>query len=55
MKYILKYYTESKYLHFKRQSEKEFATIEELRGYLIENINKIKEYSIYKLTDLSNK
>lgn len=55
MKYILKYYCESKYLHFKRQYEKEFATIEELRLFLIENIDKIKEYSIYRLTNLSNK
>lgn len=55
MKYILKYYTASKYLHFKRQYEKEFATIEELRLFLIENIDKIKVYSIYRLTNLSNK
>lgn len=55
MKYILKYYTESKYLHFRRQYEKEFATIEELRLFLINNIDKIKLYSIYQLSDLSNK
>lgn len=54
MKYILKYYIESKYLHFKRQYLKEFDTIEELRFYLINNIDKIKEYSIYKLSDLKD-
>ena len=55
MTYILKYYTESKYLHFRRQYEKEFDTIDELRLFLIENIDKIKEYLIYKISDLSNK
>ena len=55
MKYILKYTTESKYFHFVRENEKEFKTFNEVRNYLIENIHKIKDYNIYKLTDLSNK
>ena len=55
MKYILIYYTESKYLHFIRRYEKEFKTFNEVRDYLIKNINLIKNYKIYKQTDLTNK
>ena len=55
MKYILKYTSESKYFHFVRENEKQFKTFNELRNYLILNISKIKDYNIYKLTDLSNK
>ena len=55
MKYILKYTTESKYLHFVKENEKMFKTFNELRAYLIQNIKKINDYKIYKLTDLSNK
>lgn len=55
MKYLLIYYTESKYLHFVKRNEKEFKTLNELRNYLFNNIHKIKDYDIYKLTDLSNK
>ena len=55
MKYLLKYQTESKYLHFTREFYKEFKTFDELRFFLIENIPTITIYSIYKLTDLSEK
>ena len=55
MKYILIYYTKSKYLHFVKRNEKEFKTFTDLRTYLINNIHNIKQYDIYKLTDLSNK
>lgn len=55
MKYLLIYYTESKYLHFVKRNEKEFKTFESVRSYLIQNIHLIKNYSIYKLTDLTNK
>ena len=55
MKYLLKYQTESKYLHFTREYYKEFKTFEDLRYFLIENIPEIVIYSIYKLTDLSKK
>lgn len=55
MKYLLKYTSESKYFHFVRENEKGFTTIDDLRMFVIENINKIKNYKIYKLTDLSDK
>jgi hypothetical protein len=55
MKYLLIYYTESKYLHFVKRNEKEFKYLNDLRSYLINNIHNIKQYDIYKLTDLSNK
>ena len=55
MKYIVKYETESKYLHFRREFYKEFRTFEDVRGFLIENVSNIVIYSIYKLTDLTNK
>lgn len=55
MKYILKYEIESKYLHFVRVEEKEFNYIKEIRDFLILNIDRIHNYSIYKLTDLSSK
>lgn len=55
MKYLLKYEMASKYLHFVREYEKEFKTINDVRDFLILNIKKIGNYRIYKLTDLSNK
>lgn len=55
MKYLLIYYTQSKYLHFTKRNEKEFKNFEELRAYLINNIHLIDNYLIYKLTDLTNK
>lgn len=55
MKFILKYYTESKYFHFEREYYKEFKTIKELKDYLFENITKISHYLIYRLSDLTGK
>lgn len=55
MKYILKYETQSKYLHYCKVFYKEFINIDEVRLFLIENIDKIMVYSIYKLTDLQDK
>ena len=55
MKYILRYEIESKYLHFVRTEQKEFEYMKELRDFLILNIDRIHNYNIYKLTDLSNK
>lgn len=55
MKYFLKYYTSSKYLFFTKEHYKYFNTIQEVRDFLINNIEKIDNYLIYKLTDLSNK
>lgn len=55
MKYILLYYTESKYLHFVRENRKDFKTFNEVREYIINNFKKIKTYKIYRLTDLTNK
>lgn len=55
MKYILRYEIESKYLHFVRMEQKEFEYMKELRDFLILNIDRIHNYNIYKLTDLSNK
>ena len=55
MKYILKFEIESKYLHFVRVDMKEFARLEELRLFLIQNISRIHNYNIYKLTDLTDK
>ena len=54
-RYILIYYTESKYLHFTHEYEKRFKTFDDLRNFFLENIENIMLYSIYKLTDLSNK
>lgn len=54
MKYILRYEIESKYLHFIRLEQKEFQYLKELRDFLIENIDRIHNYYIYRLTDLSN-
>ena len=54
MKYILKYYTESRYLHYVRENTKEFKTLPELRIFLIDNYKKIKNYKIYELSFLSN-
>lgn len=54
MKYILKYYTESRYLHFVRENTKEFKTLPELRIFLIDNYMKIKDYKIYRMTFSSN-
>ena len=55
MKYILRYEIESKYIHFVRLDLKYFDTIEQVRNFLITNIDRIHNYNIYKLTDLSNK
>ena len=55
MKYILKYEIESKYIHFVRVELKEFEYMKELRDFLIKNIDRIHNYYIYKLTDLSSK
>lgn len=55
MKYILKYETQSKYLHFTKQFYKEFVNMDELRLFLLDNINNIMIYSIYKLSDLTGK
>lgn len=55
MKYLLIYYTKSKYLHYIRRNEKEFNSIESIRSFLIENIKDIENYLIYKLTDLTSK
>lgn len=55
MKYILKYEIESKYLHFVRVEEKEFKTLPELRKFVSDNISRIHNFKIYRLTDLSNK
>lgn len=53
MKYILKFEIESKYLHFVRQEMKEFNYKKELRDFLFQNIDRIKNFYIYELTDLS--
>lgn len=55
MKFILKYYTESKYLHFEREYYKEFKSIKDLKDYLFANITKISHYLIYRLSDLTGK
>ena len=55
MNFILKYYTESKYLHFEREYYKEFKSIKELKDYLFTNITKISHYLIYRLSDLTGK
>ena len=49
MKYILKYYTEGRYLHFVRENIKEFETLPELRIFLIDNYKRITDYKIYQL------
>lgn len=53
MKYILRYEIESKYLHFIRLYQKEFEYKKELRDFLLHNIEHIKNFYIYELTDLS--
>lgn len=53
MKYILKYEYESKYLGFVKVLEKEFNYIQELRDFVLEHIERIHNFRIYKLTDLS--
>ena len=55
MKFILKFTIESKYLHYEKEQFKEFNEIKELKNYLFENINEIKKYYIYRLTDLTGK
>lgn len=49
MKYLLKYFTYSKYIGYKRKEYIEFETI----GYLLKFIidNKIKEFTIYQKND----
>ena len=53
MRYILRYEIESKYLHFIRLEQKEFEYKKELRDFLFQNIDHIKNFYIYELTDLS--
>ena len=53
MKFILRYEMESKYLHFIRLYQKEFNYKKELRDFLLNNIEHIKNFYIYELTDLS--
>lgn len=55
MKYIVIYYTESNYIKHLRKHQKEFMTFTQVRNFLIENVNTIKKYLIYRLTDLTNK
>ena len=55
MKYILKYYTETKYFHFEREFYLEFKSMKELREYLFNNISNITHFLIYKLSDLTGK
>ena len=54
MRYILKYEYESKYFGFIRELEKEFVTMKEVRDFLSNNIHRIHNYKIYKLTNLSD-
>lgn len=53
MKYILRYETISKYLHYVRLQQKEFEYKKELRDFLLHNIDHIRNFYIYELTDLS--
>lgn len=53
MKYILRYETVSKYLHYVRMQQKEFQYKKELRDFLFQNIDHIRNFYIYELTDLS--
>ena len=55
MKYILKYEIESKYFGFIHIEEKEFKTLPELRKFVSDNLSRIHNFKIYRLTDLSNK
>ena len=55
MKYILKYEIMSKYIHFIRVQQREFKYMKELRDFVLENIERIQSFQIYKLTDLSDK
>lgn len=55
MKYIIKYYMTSRYLHYEKELYKEFNTIKELSYFLFENISKITHYKIYRITDLTGK
>lgn len=55
MKYLLVYYTSSRYLHYTRKHIQEFKTFNDVRNFLILNVNNIKNYLIYRLTDLTNK
>ena len=55
MKYILKYEIESKYLGFIRIQEKEFNYMKEIRDFVLERIERIHNFKIYKLTDLQDK
>lgn len=54
MKYILKYYTESRYLHFVRENIKEFENLPELTLFLIENYKSMINYELYQLILNSN-
>ena len=55
MKYVLKYELESKYFGFIHILEKEFNTLPEIRKFINDNLSRIHNFKIYKLTDLSNK
>jgi len=53
MKYILQYETISKYIHYVRLQQKEFEDKKEVRDFLLHNIDHIRNFYIYELTDLS--
>lgn len=55
MMYILKYEIPSKYLPFHKEVYKEFVNLKELKNFLIDNVDFIHVYSIYKLSDLTGK
>ena len=55
MMYILKYEIPSKYLPFHKEVYKEFKNLKELKYFLEDNVGYIKNFSIYKLTDLTGK
>ena len=55
MKYLLRYETRGKYLHFNKLFYKEFVNLNELREFIIDNYNNIVVYSIYRLSDLTGK
>lgn len=53
MRYILRYEIISKYLHYVRLQQKEFEYKKEIRDFLSNNIDHIRNFYIYELTDLS--
>ena len=54
MRYILRYFIKSKYLHSTRLVEKDFYNMKEIREFLIQNFGIIRNFEIYKLTNLSD-